>query len=375
MWIQLASLAGIALTLFVLLDAFETVLLPRTVSRRFRLTRWFYRVAWLPWRAVGRRMAPGSNRENLLSFFGALSLLVLFGLWAAGLIAGFGLMQWALAPVPHDWRSFLTGCYLSGTTFFTLGLGDVKPENAATRLAAVAEAGIGFGFLATIIGYLPVIYAGFSRREVTILRLDVRAGSPPTAGELIRQHGHRGENRDLDLLLRDFELWSAELLESHLSYPVLCMYRSQHRDQSWLATLTAILDTCALLIVGVEGIPSPQAPLTFAMARRAMIDLHHLFSRGWPQGTESADRLPPGQLIRLRMIVAHGHGARLQTGPEAEEKLRRLRATYEPAAHWLSEFLLMPLPPWMPPPEQEDRPASAAEQFFEEEGATDVSIV
>ena len=375
MWIQLASLAGIALTLFVLLDAFETVLLPRTVSRRFRLTRWFYRVAWLPWRAVGRRMEPGSNRENLLSFFGALSLLVLFGLWAAGLIAGFGLMQWALAPVPHNWGSFLTGFYLSGTTFFTLGLGDVKPENSITRLAAVAEAGIGFGFLATIIGYLPVIYAGFSRREVTILRLDVRAGSPPTAGELIRQHGHRGENRDFDQLLRDFELWSAELLESHLSYPILCMYRSQHRDQSWLATLTAILDTCALLIVGVEGIPSPQAPLTFAMARRAMIDLHHLFSRGQPAAAETPDRLPADQMTRLRVIIERGHGATLPTGPEAEEKLRRLRATYEPAAHWLSEFLLMPLPPWMPPPEQEDHPASAAEQFFEEEGATDVSIV
>ena len=375
MWIHLAALAGLALMAFVLLDAFETVLLPRTVTRGFRLTHLFYRAVWQPWAALGRRLPPGSSRENFLSFFGALSLLMLFSLWAAGLIVGFGLLQWAWAPVPHGWRQLATGFYLSGTTFFTLGLGDVKPESPLARFAILLEAGLGFGFLATIISYLPVIYAGFSRREVTILRLDVRAGSPPTAGELLRQHGHRGEGRDFDQLLRDFELWSAELLESHLSYPVLCMYRSQHRDQSWLATLTAILDTCALLIVGVEGIPSPQAPLTFAMARRAMIDLHHLFSRGWPQGSELADRLPPGQLIRLRMIVAHGHGARLQTGPEAEQKLRRLRATYEPAAHWLSEFLLMPLPPWMPPPELADRPASAAEQFFEEEGATDVSIV
>ena len=375
MWIHLAALAGLALTVFVLLDAFETVLLPRTVTRGFRLTRIFYRTVWQPWAALGRRMSPGSSRESFLSFFGPLSLLVLFSLWAAGLIVGFGLMQWAWAPVPHGWRQLVTGFYLSGTTFFTLGLGDVKPESALARCASVLEAGIGFGFLATIIGYLPVIYAGFSRREVTILRLDVRAGSPPTAGELLRQHGHRGEGRDFDQLLRDFELWSAELLESHLSYPILCMYRSQHRDQSWLATLTTILDTCALLIVGVENIPSPQAPLTFAMARRAMIDLHHLFSHGLPPASESADRLPPGQLTRLRMMLARRHEARLQTGPDAEKKLHRLRATYEPAAHWLSEFLLMPLPPWMPPPEQENRPASAAEQFFEEEGATDVSIV
>ncbi len=376
MWIHLAGLGGIVLTLFVLLDAFETVLLPRTVTRRFRLTRFYYLAAWRPWSAVGRWLRAGPARENFLSFFGALSLLVLFGLWAAGLITGFGVCQWTLAPGAHHYAQFASGLYLSGSTFFTLGLGDVKPEGSLARLAAVIEAGLGFGFLATIIGYLPVIYAGFSRREVMILRLDVRAGSPPTAAELLRQHEHRGENRDFDQLLRDFELWSAELLESHLSYPVLCMYRSQHRDQSWLATLTTILDTCALLIVGVEGIPSPQAPLTFAMARRAMIDLHHLFSHGRPARSEPADRLPVAQLERLRGLLAHGQQqAKLQTGREAEEKLRRLRSTYEPAAAWMSEFLLMPLPPWMPPPELNDRPASAAEQFYPEQGATDVSIV
>ena len=101
MWIYLATLAGLALTVFVLLDAFETVLLPRTVTRRFRLTRGFYRVVWQPWAALGRRLPPGSSRESFLSFFGALSLLVLFSLWAAGLIVGFGLLQWAWAPIPH----------------------------------------------------------------------------------------------------------------------------------------------------------------------------------------------------------------------------------------------------------------------------------
>ena len=203
--------------------------------------------------------------------------------------------------------------------------------------------------------------------------MDVRAGSPPSAGELLRQHGHRGDEHDLDTLLRDCELWAAETLESQLSYPILCMYRSQHRDQSWLATLTTILDACALLVVGIQGIESKQAPMTFAMCRRVMIDLGHIFSRVSPEADNWPDRLPVEELSRLRGLLEKD--ASLRPGPEASEKLNRLRATYEPSAHGLSAFLLMPLPPWMPPPEAGDRPTSAAEMFFEEEGATDVSVL
>ena len=373
MWTYAATAAGIVLVLFVLVDAFETILLPRTILRGFRLTRLFYRITWGPWAALGRRLPAGAWRETFLSFFGPLSIVLLTGCWAGGLIVSFGLLQWALALEPPRWQGLSAGLYLSGNLFFTLGLGDVNPHTHVTRSLAVLEAGLGFGFLASIISYLPVIYAGFARREIGILRMDVRAGSPPTAGELLRQHGHRGDARALDQLLRDLEMWAAELLEGHLSYPVLCLYRSQHRDQSWLATLTTILDACALLVVGVEGIESRQAPMTFAMARRAMIDMAHLFRRMPAEDRAWSDRLPAPELARLRGLL--DKDARLRAGGDAEEKLSRLRATYEPSAHRLSEFLLMPLPPWMPPPEAGDGPTSAAEMFFEEEGATDVSTV
>ena len=373
MWTYVALTVGIALVLFVLVDAFETILLPRTITRGFRLTRVFYRATWGPWAALGRRLPAGAWRETVLSFFGPLSIVLLTGCWAGGLIIGFGLLQWTFAPEPHRWQTLGPSLYLSGNTFFTLGLGDKNPDTHMTRSLAVLEAGLGFGFLASIISYLPVIYAGFARREIGILRMDVRAGSPPTAGELLRQHGHRGDARDLDGLLRDLELWAAEVLESHLSYPVLCLYRSQHREQSWLATLTTILDTCALLIVGVEGIESKQAPMTFAMARRTVIDMAHLFRQMPVSQTQRPDRLPAGELARLRELL--DRDARVRTGRDADEKLARLRATYEPSAHVLSEFLLMPLSPWMPPVEAGDHPTSAAEMFFEEEGATDVSTV
>ena len=367
-------LAGVALIVLMLWEAFETILLPRTAARRFRFTRFFFRLLWTPWSALGRRMPPGPTRERYLGLFGPLSILLLMVSWAVGLIVGFGLVQWSLLPGHAGLDELETSLYLSGTTFFTLGLGDVKPETPAARFSAMFEAGLGFGFLACIISYLPVIYAAFSLREVTILRLDVRAGSPPSAAELLRQHDHRGGEAELGELLRDFERWSAEVLESHLSYPVLCFYRSQHRDQSWLAALTTILDTCALLLVGVGQLEARQAPLTFAMARRALIDIAHIFREtDHDELPDPPDRLPAGELDRLRALL-HSD-APLLAGPDADEKLRRLRATYEPTAYTLSVNLLMPLPPWLPSTEFGDRPTSAAEQVFDEDGATDVSTV
>ena len=374
MWSIVAALAGLVTVTLVLWDAFQTILLPRTVVGRYRLTRLFYQLNWTPWAAASRRMEAGAPREHFLSLFAPLSLLLLIGYWVGGLIAGFGLMHWATRAKQDFWPDLETSVYLSGTTFFTLGLGDVKPETWLGRIEVVAEAGLGFGFLASLIGYLPVIYAAFARREIMILRLDVRAGSPPSTGELLRQHGHHGDADDLDELLLDCEEWAAEVLESHLSYPILSMYRSQHRSQSWLATLTVILDTCALLLVGVDGLESRQAAVTFAMARRAMVDLAHLFGQGRSgfEVTDAPDRLPATENIRLRRLL--DDDAALRRGPEADEKLQRLRATYEPAAHALSIFLLMPLPAWMPPSGTDDKPASDAERLFEEQGATDVSL-
>ena len=375
MWNFAAALAGLVMVALVLWDAFQTILLPRTVTGGFRLTRLFYRLNWTPWAAASRRLQAGQPREHFLSLFGPLSLLLLIGFWAGGLVLGFGLMHWATRAKQDFWPDLGTGLYLSGTTFFTLGLGDVKPENGLGRLEIVAEAGLGFGFLASLIGYLPVIYAAFARREVMILRLDIRAGSPPSAGEFLRQHGHHRGVDDLDELLLNCEEWTAEVLESHLSYPILSMYRSQHRDQSWLATLTVILDTCALLLVGVDGLQSRQAPVTFAMARRAMVDLAHLLGHGRAGFllVDPPDRLPFPEHDRLRRLLASD--AALRRGPEADEKLQRLRATYEPAAHALSAFLLMPLPAWIPPPGTDGKPASDAEKLFQEEGAADVSLL
>jgi hypothetical protein len=261
---------------------------------------------------------------------------------------GYALTLWAvdaglnlnLAPTFADYL------YLSGATFFTLGYGDIVPTLRMGQLISVIEAANGFGLLAIVIGYLPVLYQAFSRREVNISLLDARAGSPSSATEMLRRHAESGNLNELGSVLREWERWAAELLESHLSYPVLCYFRSQHDNQSWLAALTTVLDTCALVMVGVKGLPAWQAKLTFAMARHAVVDIAQVF-RTAPAGPQAcATRLYPGDLERLRVIL-EDNGAALQDGMEAELRLEELRQMYEPYVSSLSSMLMMPLPPWI----------------------------
>ena len=341
-------IAGLALFFIVLWDAFEAIILPRRVTRKFRLTRLFFKTTWGTWRAIVCLITARKTREALLGFYGPLSLLLLVGVWAVGLVFGFGLMQFGAGSavnVSGGTPSFATDIYLSGTTFFTLGLGDVVPRTSLARALVVSEAGFGFGFLAAVIGYLPFIYGSFSKREVDISLLDSRAGTPPTAGELLRRHSYKNGQDALHDLLKDWERWCAELMESHLSYPVLAYFRSQHDNQSWIASLTAILDTCSLVLVGVEGACERQAELTFAIARHAVVDLSQVF--GTPPRDLPQDRLPAADLRRIRDTLAK-HGLKLSDGEAADRRLEDLRRMYEPYVYALASYLMQPLPLWIP---------------------------
>lgn len=342
----LALLLGIALLAFALSDAFQTVVLPRSANSSLRLTVVFYRFVWPGWRWVARRLRPGSQREGHLWAFGPLSLILLICLWAILLMFGFGAVQWSLGSrinAPEGAPGFWTYVYMSGTTLSTLGYGDVAPLGPGARAISVVEAGVGFGFIAMVIGYLPVLYQAFSRREVVISLLDARAGSPPSASELLRRRLVPGAGAcTLESVLADWERWAAELMESHLSFPVLSFYRSQHDRQSWLASLTCLLDTSAFVIAALGGSADRQARLTFAMCRHALIDLTLIFDT--PPIPADPDRLPPLELETLIGALA-ASGIR-PVREDFEGELNRLRVMYEPYANALSNLLMVDLPPW-----------------------------
>jgi len=349
-----ATIGGILIILGVLLDAFETVVLPRRVQRHFRISNWFYRRTWLPWRRITSHIKSPSRRENFLGYFGPLSLLFLLALWAAGLIFGFSLLQYGagehiqLSNEPITYGRLI---YHSGETFFTLGYGDIVPTSTTARALAVLEAGMGFGFLGTVIGYLPTIYSAFSRREVGISLLDARAGSPPTAAELLARFGNVPHQIVLDQILREWERWSGEVLESHISYPALSFFRSQHVNQSWLGALTAILDATALIIAGMDGTRGVQAKVTFAMARHAVVDLAQVVKARYDP--QFPDRLPAAELDKVRQYLSE-RGLQLKDGPEFEEKLAHLRSLYEPYVLAMARNLSITLPPWIHPEKRRD---------------------
>jgi hypothetical protein len=340
--------AGLALDLVIMVDAFEAIILPRRVTRKIRVTRLFYRTTWRAWKGIVGKFPARKTREALLGGYGPCSLLLLIAIWAFGLVLGFALLQFGAGSainVHEGIVGFAMDFYLSATTFFTLGLGDVLPRSTLSRSLLIAEAGLGYGFLAIIVGYLPFIYGSFSKREVNISLLDARAGTPPTAGELLRRYSYpQGQNALRDLL-KEWELWCAELMESHLSYPVLAYFRSQHDNQSWIASLTAILDTCALVKTGIEGGCERQADLTFAIARHAVVDLSQVFGTT-PRGP-AEDRLTSADLRQIRDTLA-AHGMKLHDGDEADGQLLTLRKMYEPYIHALAVHLSQSLPPWIP---------------------------
>jgi len=341
----LALLSSVVVITIVLWDAFETVVLPRTVTRRLRLTRLYFRGTWLGWSRSATLFRADARRERFLAVFGPLSLLGLVGVWAVGLIVGFAGLHWSagsqLQPSGAD-IPFLDDLYMSGTTFFTLGLGDLHPVGRVARFLTVTESGTGFAFLALVIAYFPVLYQSFSRREARLTLLDAWAGSPPAAAEVLRRLATRNEMAALQTFLKDWEYWCSEVLESHISYPSVAYFRSQHQRQSWVSALATILNLSALVEAGIEGVPTWQAHVTFAIARHAAVDLAQVL-RAEPD--TGADQLSDAELEDVRAQLESA-GLMPARSIEADRHLLRLRRSYEPYICALARSLMMPVPSW-----------------------------
>lgn len=356
----LAFLVGAGLILLMLWEAFNTVILPRQVTGMLPVAFAVYRGTWAIWRFIAHPMPDGeeqeitSNRDKFLSLYGPLALLMLLVVWALLLIFGFALIHWSFGSQaltdPQGAITFGGDLYFSGVTFFTLGFGDILPTQPIARLTAVVEAGTGFAFLALVIGYIPVFYQSFARRETVITMLDTRAGSPPSAAEFLVRYKKFFNNDLLNREMEDWERWAAEILESHLSFPIMMWYRSQHEHQSWLTTLTFMLDTCALLLTS-SGCPQERPRVAFAMARHAAVDLCQVV--GIKPHKLPFDRLSPAKLAELQATLCEC-GIIWSDTSENVEQLNKLRAMYEPYVYALSEYLLLQLPHWLPKPDWHD---------------------
>lgn len=350
----LVGVLGGALVALMLAEIFFAFLLPRRVRRDPRIVRSVFATGWRPWRRLAAAL-PAQAGDTLLGIYGPLGVIVNLALWVGAMMVGYACLQWAggshLGTGGHA-VDFGQDLFFAAATMASSGTAALAAHSAFARAVQVTDAASGLAVIAIVIGYLPSLYQAFSRREATVSQLDARAGSPPSAGRLVLRSSSRGGWTALGSYLGGWEQWVAELMETHLAYPVLGYFRSQHLNQNWLAAICTVLDACALTIAASPPEAADQARFTFALARHAVVDLsysYHVNPREPP-----ANRLPARALEELVGQLREA-GVELEVPHERlVERLARMRALYEPYVYTLSQRLELVLPDWLAPEEPAD---------------------
>jgi hypothetical protein len=336
-----AWIAGLVLAVLILRDVFNGLMVPGRLKRPLRFVPVYFKATWGLWAAVGRRIVNEGDRERLLSVYGPFAMLCLLALWAGGLLLAFGLLQFGLSKASET--SLLDYFYTSGVRIFTVSTEESTNAAPLSKVLVILEAGTGLGFITMVITYLPVLYQLFSRRETHVILLDERAGSPISTCALICNHARRNAMDRLDALLAAWEQWSAELLESHVSYPMLSYYRSQHSDHSWLAATAVVMDTCALRMAGVGGFDEFQAERTLAMSITAIRNITQVLQIA-PRERYKERLSPDAFVVLIEQLRQRG----LPTREADWGQLSKVRNSYEPPLIAMASYFVIDLPAWVP---------------------------
>lgn len=333
----LSFLVGGLLIIGTLADALTALLVPRGATGRLRPTRMFYRVTWVVWRGLARRLKAVRPRETVLSLYGPLSLLTLLSLWLLGLLVGWALVFWPLRAGIDGITGYGSIIYYSGTALLTVGFGDITAETTLVRLLTLLTAVTGLGTIALVVSYLPALYGAYSRREARILTLDDPSGDQLHPSTLIGLQAPDGDLIRLYDYLTAWELWTAEVLESHVSYPMLAFFRSQHDGMSWVAAMGVMADTAALLSAIVPGAELREPYFLYRRARRTLVETY-LRLRG---------EVEPGPtVVKHEFQAAYDRivelGLPTRPADEAWERFTEYRATYGPTLNHLLDFLALP---------------------------------
>jgi hypothetical protein len=344
----LVGVLGGALVVSMLVEIFVSFLLPRRVKRDPRIVRSVFDFTWRPWRRIARLLSPQAA-DTMLGMYGPIGLVVNLVLWVSLMMVGYACLQWAGGShlASNGTVDFGNDVYFSAATMAASAPAGLSAHSTFARVVQVIDAGSGLAVVAIVIGYLPALYQAFSSRETTVSQLDARAGSPPSAGRLVLRSARHGGWPALSEYLSGWETWAAELMETHLAYPVLAYFRSQHINQNWLSAMSTILDACALTIACAPVGTVDPARFTFAIARHAVVDLSYSFRvEPLPPPT---DRLPREALEELLGQLRENG---IEPGVDfatVEERLGRMRGLYEPYINALGERLALPLPRWLAP--------------------------
>jgi hypothetical protein len=335
--------AGLVVVGVVLNDVFQAVVVPRPTPGGFRLTRVVIRGSWRISRSLALRKASSEQRERMLGTFAPLILIIQLLVWIAGLILGFGLLLYALRTQTRPpLENLPMAMYFAGTSLLTIGYGDIVAHSALARLVSIAAAIAGLGLIALAISFIFSLYASFQRREILVVTLDARAGAPPSGVNLLESVSKLGLRDDLARLFFDWEKWAAEVLDSHMAYPLLAYFRSSHDNESWISALGAVLDAATLVQTTVVDIPRGPAKLMYAMGRHAVEDLARYFRipRDHMPGVERYEF----DEARERLAAA---GYTLLGPDDSWEAFARLRSEYAGPLNDMAKWWAAPPTQWI----------------------------
>lgn len=336
----LALAAGTALVLVAAVDAVSTLVTTRRRNGRLWPAYVFYRRTWRLWRAIGRRITAERRREEFLSVYGPLSLLGLLMVWVLLLVAGWGLVWWALRAQVDGVGGYQDAVYFAGVGFFTVGFGDLVPTGGLARMLAVVQAFMGLTTMALVIGYLPTLLGAYSRREVQLLTLDDLADAHASPAGFVESYCATGGLDALAAAFAEWERWCVEVFDSHTAYPMLAMFRSRQPGQHWLTALAVVTDAAAVSLAAFDG---TQAGPASRLYRRATRLLHVMTTMPAirQRVEEHADRRGDEQGFRAVYQRLAGLGLPMRPYEQAWTELRRLRAAYLPHLLATTELLLV----------------------------------
>jgi hypothetical protein len=331
-------------------DLFETVIVPRPTPGWFRIGRYLVRGSWRALRAV-RDGRPDRSYDRILGLFAPGATIVLLASWLVGLIVGYGLILYALRdqlrPVPTNLGGAL---YFAATSVLTLGFGDYVADGAAARVIVTIAAISGLGTVALVVTFLFSLYGSYQRREVEVVVLESAAGGPPSAVTLLETYAQLDLVHRLPELFHDWDRWAAEVLDSHVAYPLLLYFRSSHDNLSWIGALGTVLDAASLVLTTIDGPPRGEAKLFKRSGGHLVEDIYNLgFRTGEPTTLDRADfdaacdRLADaGYTIEPRERAwAAFQGARSTYAPRLETMARYLAT---PGASWLGDPVMLRQP-------------------------------
>jgi len=326
-----------------LFDVFQSIVVPRMTARSFRISPLLVRNLWALWRRLGQQMAMGEKQEDFLGSFAPLALVFLIAAWVTTLIFGYGLLLYALKsqirPSPDN---LATAFYLAGTSLLTIGFGDLVAVGTLARFVLLTAAASGLAVVALGISFMFTLHGSFQKREVQVLTLDSRAGTPPSGVTMLETFCKYDMMDSLPATFAAWEVWSAEILESHRAFPLLYYFRSSHDSESWVGSLGAVLDAATLVLTTIEAGPKGAAKMMYGLGSHAVLDLAHFLNLKH-DNEPGVERLE-FELARQRLARA---GYKVSDDEESWQEFQKLRGVYAAPLNAMARHFIIPPSQWI----------------------------